>query len=535
MRKQQAIDQFPGLTFYFLVLSKTAQYLNFQLEGQILGRLIGTADGNELWTPAVLLPVQDAEFGAEHVKKAFEDFDRQDDVFSDDFTATLILRSDQNINIDDVAARLVESGSFRNIYSNELIDDSLPLAPGPYFIQGKSLHQAWKLYEDDFDAFVIPTILDDVFNPKRSANLTLYSVLPFYTNPLLQSDSAYFKRSQIMALSEALLSQVGFIRVQPKKNLLPASVSTGAGAALAGYPWLDHSIGSDTSGSIRLPAAWNGLFGLRTSYGVTSRRGIVPSCNEFDTVGTLHRSLKDAKHLITATLDVPDSSEFPKRLLYPLDFFPQADAEQQGTCKAFIAIVERFLSVERIPISIADTWASNPPQEAGKKLLQEYLEMSAVWPMYYDTYHTFDDFRQDYLAKFGKEAFVGPYMRKRCETLTNAIMIMPFGAATPKYRDDTNKLPSIFGSFSVFYLPGVLQLPQLIIPVGQKPYNSRISGLKEYMPIVSSFMGAKDSDVMLINLAEAVLKNAEWPTEVQTGREAFEVGNNLCNVLQQCC
>lgn len=33
--------------------------------------------------------------------------------------------------------------------------------------------------------------------------------------------------------------------------------------------------------------------------------------------------------------------------------------------------------------------------------------------MYYDTYHTFDAFRADYLAKFGKEAFVGPYMRKR--------------------------------------------------------------------------------------------------------------------------
>lgn len=78
------------------------------------------------------------------------------------------------------------------------------------------------------------------------------------------------------------------------KYQTPSCSSAGAGAALAGYSWLDHSIGSDSkwfgawidkfayiykaSGSIRLPAAWNGLFGLRTSYGVTSRRGIVPSC-----------------------------------------------------------------------------------------------------------------------------------------------------------------------------------------------------------------------------------------------------------------
>lgn len=93
--------------------------------------------------------------------------------------------------------------------------------------------------------------------------------------------------------------------------------------------------------------------------------------------------------------------------------------------------------------------------------------------MYYDTYHTFDTFRADYLAKFGKEAFVGPYMRKRwsiavpftkeeraqgvaemkifrtwfetnimgqhSDTVTDAIMVMPFGSASPKYRDDSNK------------------------------------------------------------------------------------------------
>jgi hypothetical protein len=52
------------------------------------------------------------------------------------------------------------------------------------------------------------------------------------------------------------------------------------------------------------------------------------------------------------------------------------------------------------------------------------------------------------------------------------------------------------------------------------------------MPIVSSLMGARGSDLMLINLAEAVLNNAKWPTEVMTGREAFKVGDNLRNVAE---
>ncbi|KAI1129070.1 putative amidase [Nemania abortiva] len=596
---------------------------------QEVGRLVDTAASSESWTPAVLLSVQDPGFGLEHAQKALDDFSRRDDVFSVDFSSTLILQSGQDVNIFGVAARLVESGIFRTIYISEQDHKHTSLPSGPYFIQGQSIHQAWKLYDDDFDAFVIPTIVDDVFNPESFSVLQAVSqkgsfrsiAVPsrLYSSPSKEKPLAGARvgikdnydlkgiRTTMMnrAYNElypprtstadyaAKLIELGAVIVgktkmsafasaeEPTDQWIdyhcpfnprgdqyqtPSCSSTGAGASLAGYSWLDHSIGSDTSGSIRLPAAFNGLFGLRTSYGIASRRGIVPSCNEFDTVGTLHRSLKDAKHLITATLDVPDSSQFPKRLIYPLDFFPQEDAEQQAMTEAFISIVEKFLGVERAPISITDTWASNPPKEAGTKTLQEFLEMSAVWPMYYDTYHTFDNFRQDYLAKYGKPPFVGPYMRKRwsiavpfkkeeraqgvaemkvfrtwfenkimgqdSDTVTNAVMIMPFGAATPKYRDDTNKLPSVVGSFSVFYLPAVLQLPTLIIPIGQKPYDSRISGQKEYLPIVSSFMGAKGSDVMLINLADAALKSAKWPTEVKTGREAFVIGDNVCNVMR---
>ena len=44
-------------------------------------------------------------------------------------------------------------------------------------------------------------------------------------------------------------------------------------------------------------------------------------------------------------------------------------------------------------------------------------------------------------------------------------------------------------------------------------------------------MGAKNSDVLLLNLAEAALSRANWPTRVKTGREAFLVGDNVRNVL----
>lgn len=46
-------------------------------------------------------------------------------------------------------------------------------------------------------------------------------------------------------------------------------------------------------------------------------------------------------------------------------------------------------------------------------------------------------------------------------------------------------------------------------------------------------VAAEFSDEMLLNLAEAALKKAGWPTEVQTGRFAFELGNNVRNVADQ--
>ena len=66
--------------------------------------------------------------------------------------------------------------------------------------------------------------------------------------------------------------------------------------------------------------------------------------------------------------------------------------------------------------------------------------------------------------------------------------------------------------------------------VGQKRYSSRVSGRDEYLPIVSSLVGAKGSDLMLINLAKAALEAASWPTEVKTDRYMFELGENERNV-----
>ena len=54
------------------------------------------------------------------------------------------------------------------------------------------------------------------------------------------------------------------------------------------------ALGSDTGGSIRLPAAANGLAGLKATYGGVSRSGVLPNCWSLDVTGALCRTAEDS-------------------------------------------------------------------------------------------------------------------------------------------------------------------------------------------------------------------------------------------------
>ncbi|MFK7750940.1 MAG: amidase [Sedimentitalea sp.] len=75
--------------------------------------------------------------------------------------------------------------------------------------------------------------------------------------------------------------------------------SSGAAASVA-FDLAACGIGSDTGGSVRVPAAWNDLVGLKTTAGRISLEGVVPLCLKFDTIGPLARSVEDAALMLGA-------------------------------------------------------------------------------------------------------------------------------------------------------------------------------------------------------------------------------------------
>lgn len=78
---------------------------------------------------------------------------------------------------------------------------------------------------------------------------------------------------------------------------VPGGSSSGAAASVA-FGLAPAAIGSDTGGSVRVPAAYQDLVGLKTSHGRLSLAGVVPLCARFDTVGPLTRSVEDAAMLL---------------------------------------------------------------------------------------------------------------------------------------------------------------------------------------------------------------------------------------------
>jgi Asp-tRNA(Asn)/Glu-tRNA(Gln) amidotransferase A subunit family amidase len=190
--------------------------------------------------------------------------------------------------------------------------------------------------------------------------------------------------------------------------------TTGGATSLAGHDWIDISIGTDTTGSIRWPAAWHGLFGLRMTHNPADMKGVYPSCHEFDALGLLGRSLRSVER-VTAAVASGDMKYHPQwrpsRILFSTDFLPWGNSAQQAMVKQFVHVLEKFLGMEHEPMSIAKLWEAFPPKDVPDKSLSEYIENTAFSLFYSDGYREYEGFRTEYHLKFGKPPYVGPYMR----------------------------------------------------------------------------------------------------------------------------
>ena len=111
--------------------------------------------------------------------------------------------------------------------------------------------------------------------------------------------------------------------------------SSGSGAATAAF-LCSTSLGEDTGGSIRMPAAWCGLVGLRPSWGRVSRYGLMRGVWSMDTIGPISRTVRDAAMTLGAIAGHDPRDPYTWDVPVP-DFMGALDGDVKGMRIGMIA------------------------------------------------------------------------------------------------------------------------------------------------------------------------------------------------------
>lgn len=119
---------------------------------------------------------------------------------------------------------------------------------------------------------------------------------------------------------------------------VPGGSSSGSAAAVAGAA-CDFALGTDTGGSVRVPASFSGLYGIRPTLGRIPFAGICVQSPSSDTCGWFARNAATFARVGEVLLGAPLPASLPTRLIVAVDAFGQADEAVQ---QALAPMVERL-------------------------------------------------------------------------------------------------------------------------------------------------------------------------------------------------
>jgi amidase len=123
---------------------------------------------------------------------------------------------------------------------------------------------------------------------------------------------------------------------------IPGGSSSGSASAVAGG-LVDFALGSDTGGSVRVPASYCGVLGMRVSHGAVPLGGAIPFAPSFDTVGWFARDAALFERVGRVLLADGAPARSPKRFLIAADAFRHADAAAASALSAAVARVRALL------------------------------------------------------------------------------------------------------------------------------------------------------------------------------------------------
>ncbi|KAG4431663.1 hypothetical protein IFR05_012846 [Cadophora sp. M221] len=338
----------------------------------------------------------------------------------------------------------------------------------------------------------------------------------------------------------------------------PSSSSSGPGAGIAAYEWLDLTLGSDTGGSIRGPSGVNGCYGNRPSTGLVSLDNTMPLSPDMDTAGFLVRDPllwhTAAKAMYKENIN-SNFTSFPKKII--TSGFPASATSEAGTILIdFLTKLTTFLNATTSALDVNALWTSTRPAEASGNTLGQF--MGTVYPILISQqqYRLFTlPFYSDYAAAHdGRRPFINPVPITRWaygqsfpataetealanktaftnwwksnvvlesdESCSDSILLYPGATGNPNYRNTYRSAPGAPTGFSIGRVSNFAGVPDIVYPLGQASYQSTITLKTEFLPVTVDIVAAKGCDGMLFELA-AELNKAGILKTPKTGSVPF--------------
>ncbi|MEQ8194808.1 MAG: amidase [Rhodospirillales bacterium] len=282
---------------------------------------------------------------------------------------------------------------------------------------------------------------------------------------------------------------------------IPGGSSNGSASAVAAGI-VDFAIGSDTGGSVRLPASFCGIFGMRPSYGRVSLEGVMALAPSFDTAGWFARDAALLQRIARVLLPSWDdeTDDMPSRVLLAEDAFERMNAAPRETLWPHAeqaarvlgepeAIrlsengLEEWMDVFRV-IQAREAWNRHGDwirEEGGnvdKGVYERFLMGSRITD---DAFENAREKREEITAR----------MNKALDDKT--ILIVP---TTPDIAPLKTSSPSFFAAFrnqalSILCIAGLARLPQITLPI-------TVHG---GAPLGLSVIGPRDGDAFLLRIA----------------------------------
>ena len=286
---------------------------------------------------------------------------------------------------------------------------------------------------------------------------------------------------------------------------VPGGSSNGSVVAVAGG-LADFALGTDCGGSVRLPASYCGILGMRPSHGRVSLEGVIPFASSFDVAGWFARDGEVLERVGRVLLDSPETPPPPpRRLLIARDGFDLLEDAVRNALDGAVAEVEAAVG-KGVPVTVSENG------------LEEWMEIfrhvqaSEIWANHGawigETRPRFGPGIKERFAwaatvdaatAAANRARIGA-VRGRLDAMlgTDGLLCLPTSPRVAPLKDirtDTKEITYRYQAMCLLCIAGLGGLPQVSLPL------ATLGGL----PLGLSLIGARGSDSELLALCRGLM------------------------------